>query len=118
MGLTWGVRSSHLTLKRQKAAETKRRPHVSNLGPTIRDYQRAAAALSTDSLRTEIGFHLEVLDELIGELDCIDPATGDPSELWSATWDVNLEALLVSVYVRELTARPVRPFAWVRLSCN
>jgi hypothetical protein len=118
MGLTWGVRSSHLTLKRQKAAETKGRPHVSNLGPTIRDYQRAAAALSQDSLRTSIECHLEVLDEVIGELFSIDPKTGDPSELSCANWDVILEALAVAVYVRELVTRPVKPFTWVRLSSN
>jgi hypothetical protein len=91
---------------------------MSNLGPTVRDYQHAAAALSQDSLRTGIECHLEVLDEVIGALSSIDPQTGDPSELWCASWDVILEALLIAVYVRELTTRPVRPFAWVRLSSN
>jgi hypothetical protein len=91
---------------------------VSNLGPTVRDYQRTAAALPDDSLRTSIECHLEVLDEVIGELFSIDPKTGDPSELSCANWDVILEALAVALYVRELVTRPVKPFTWVRLSSN
>ena len=107
MGLTWGVCSSRLTLKRQKARREEGRPYVPNLGQLIREIQREAAALSTDALRHEIEINLEVQDAAIDQYFAIRPGHGTVEDLIIANSAAMVSVLTTALYVRELAARPL-----------
>ena len=106
MGFTWGVCSSRLTLKRQKARREEGRPYVPNLGQLIREIQRDAAALSTDALRHEIEINLEVQDAAIDQYFAIRPGHGTVEDLIIANSAAMVSVLITALYVRELASRP------------
>lgn len=72
----------------------------------IREFQRDAAALPTDALRTEIEIGFEILDAAIRQLYGIRPGIGNLDDRISATGDVLVATLMTALYVRELAARP------------
>jgi hypothetical protein len=86
---------------------------VSSLGPLIREFQRDAAALPTDALRTEIEIGFEVLDAAIRQFHSIRPGIGTVDDRISATGDVLVATLMTALYVRELATRPVPDSAWI-----
>ena len=111
MGLTWGVCSSRLALKRQKARREEGRPYVPNLGQLIREIQREAAALSTGALRDEIEINLEVQDAALDQYFAIRPGYGTVEDLIIATSAAMVSVLTTALYVRELASRPVTSIA-------
>ena len=107
MGFTWGVCSSRLTLKRQKARREEGRPHVSDLGMIIRETQRDAAALSAGDLRREIQIHLQVQDAAIRlYYATMQPGAGNLTDRIVAADTVMVSMLMTALYVAELATRP------------
>lgn len=88
------------------------------LGQVVREIRRDAAALPTGELKTEIEINLMVLDTVLDHLQTIRPGAGNLEATINATSDVMSAALTVALYVRELTTRPARRFASVRISPN
>jgi hypothetical protein len=80
------------------------------LGQIIREIQREAAALPTDTLRDEIEINLEVQDAAICQYFSIPPGGRAVEDLIIANSAVMVSVLTTALYVRELTARPVDCF--------
>jgi hypothetical protein len=78
---------------------------MSNLSQIIRGIRRDAAALPTRQLRDQISGSLVPLEEAITRLDNTRP--GAEMDYVIAVGDVMSEVLLIALYVRELTTRPV-----------
>jgi hypothetical protein len=84
---------------------------MADLGQIIREIQRAAAALPTDELRTEIEIELKVQDAAIGQFYAVTrPGAGNADDLIAATGTVMISVLTTALYVRELASRPVDRF--------
>ena len=79
---------------------------MSDLGQTIREIQREAAALPTNALRDEIEINLEVQDAAIRQLASIRPGTKNAADLLIATSAVWYSVLTTALYVAELATRP------------
>ena len=79
---------------------------MSDLGQTIREIQREAAALTTNALRDEIEINLEVQDAAIRQLASIRPGTRNAADLLIATSAVWYSVLTTALYVAELATRP------------
>jgi hypothetical protein len=79
---------------------------MSDLGQTIREIQREAAALPTAALREEIEINLEVQDAAIRQLASIRPGTGNAADLLIAASAVWYCVLTTALYVAELATRP------------
>lgn len=80
---------------------------MSSLGMLIREFQRDAAALSTDALRREMETCLDVQDAAICRFCSIRPGVGTVDDRISATGDVMVATLMTALYYRELSTRPV-----------
>ena len=91
---------------------------MSNLGQIIRDIQRQAAALPTDTLRDEIEINLVVQDAAVSQLLSIRPGAGKTEELIEATGMVWISMLSTALYLRELADRPVPHVEAVTFSSN
>ncbi len=91
---------------------------MKNLYQAISKIRCEVAEIPTGALRTEIQNELDVLDAAISRLQSIRPGAGNVDETIDATADVWSTALMVALYVRELTTRPVERFTQVRLSFN
>ena len=76
------------------------------LGQLIREIQREAAALPTDTLREEVEINLDVQDAAIDQYFAIRPGHGTVEDLIIANSTVMVSALTTALYVRELTTRP------------
>ena len=88
------------------------------VGQLMTEIQRDAAELPTGQLRSEIQVSLDVLAETIGQFHRIRPGAVSNQEMTAATENMMGAALVVSLYVRELTTRPISRYARVRLSRN
>ena len=86
----------------------------------IEQVQRDVAAWPTGELRTEIARRVSVLDGFIDQLSPAASAGLCPDGESCASCDVLNAALLLALYVRELTRRPAEPdvFAQVGFSIN
>jgi hypothetical protein len=90
---------------------------MSDLGQTIREIQREAAALTTNALRDEIEINLEVQDAAIRQLASIRPGTKGAADLLIATSAVWYSVLTTALYVAELATRPA-PVTTIVTSVN
>jgi hypothetical protein len=90
---------------------------MTEMSQILADVQQDAAAMPSSRLRTEIQESLGVLTVALDYLQALRPGTASAEELTSATGDVIFAALLIALYVREWTTRPVDR-TWVRLSMN
>ena len=80
--------------------------------------QEDAAALPRGQLKKEIQISLDILSEHVLKIQNLRPDAALEDKI-SATDDLLVAALVIALYVRELTTRPVeREFARVRLSFN
>ena len=77
------------------------------LGQIIREIQREAAALPTDTLRHEIEINLDVQDAAISQYNTIPPGGWTVEDLIIANSTVMVSVLTTALYVRELATRPV-----------
>jgi len=91
---------------------------MSDLGQTVREIQREAAALTTTALRDEIEINLEVQDAAIRQLLSIRPGTRTAADLLIATSAVWYSVLTTALYVAELAVRPADVVAPVAMSVN
>ena len=76
------------------------------LGQIIREIQREAAALPTDTLRHEIEINLEVQDAAISQYFTFPPGGRTVDELIIINSAVMASVLTTALYVRELATRP------------
>jgi hypothetical protein len=88
-----------------------------DLGQTIREIQREAAALPTAALRYEIEINVEVQDAAIRQLASIRPGTRTSADLLIATSAVWYSVLTTALYVAELATRPA-PLTTIVTSVN
>lgn len=80
--------------------------------------QEDAAALPGGQLKKEIQISLDILSEHLDGVQKLRPDAAIEVKI-SATDNLLVAALVIALYVRELTTRPVEPhFARVRLSFN
>lgn len=88
------------------------------LGQLMKEIQRDAAELPTGQLRAEIQVSLDVLAETIDTFHRTRPGAVREEEMTNAIENMMSAALVVSLYVRELTTRPISRYARVYLSRN
>jgi hypothetical protein len=91
---------------------------MSQLCQVVGDIQQEAAAVPTSELGAHIRASLEILTEYIGQLQNPEHSATSPEETSSAENDVLYAALFTALYLQELTTRPARRYAKVRLSFN
>jgi hypothetical protein len=90
---------------------------MTELSQILADVQQDAAAMPDGRLRTEIQESLGVLTMVLDYLQALRADTASAEEMTSATGDVIFAALLIALYVREWTTRPIDR-TWARLSMN
>lgn len=88
------------------------------LGQFMKETQRDAAELPTGQLRAEIQVGVDVLTEAIDHFRRICPGAASEEEMAAATENMMGAALVVSLYVQELTRRPPERYLRVYLSRN
>jgi hypothetical protein len=87
------------------------------LSKFVAEMQREAAALPTGQLRVEIQVSLDILEDVMDHFRRISPEASE-EDMISAMENMMCTALVTVLYVRELSRRPTRRFASVRLSFN
>jgi hypothetical protein len=91
---------------------------VNQLSQLLVSIQRDAAAMPTGKLRAEIQYHLGVLTISLDDLKKLREGAENAETMTSVTSEVFNAALLVSLYVRELTTRPIDSVMWARPTFN